>query len=54
MKIKISIILIILVVCILNIGSDFKEYMNLKSENVSIIKKEDLPVEFSEKSYNNY
>ena len=53
MKIKeIILILSILVVSMLNTSSDFEEYKNLKNYNVAIIKKEDLPEEFCDESYN--
>lgn len=43
--------LIIFAFCMLNIGSDFEEYEKLEKENVSLIRKEDLPSEFSDKAY---
>lgn len=36
----------------LNIGSDFKEYKTLKNNKSPIIKKENLPDEFSDETYN--
>ena len=41
----------ILAFCMLNVGSDFEEYEKLEKRDVSIIKKEDLPAEFSDEAY---
>lgn len=45
------IFLIIFAFCILNIGRDFEEYKKLEKETVELIKKEDLPSEFSDNAY---
>ena len=53
MKIKNIILCLIIIVCsLLNVGSDFEEYENLENKNVPVIKKEDLPDEFSHNAYN--
>ena len=41
----------ILAFCMLNVGSDFEEYEKLEKRDVSIIKKEDWPAEFSDEAY---
>ena len=43
--------LIIFAFCILNVDSDFGEYRKLEKKNVGLIRKEDLPSEFSDKAY---
>ena len=43
--------LIILACCMLNVGSDFEEYQKLEKKNVELIRKEDLPSEFSDDAY---
>lgn len=50
MKLRNVIVYLIIFVCaVLNVGNDFDEYEKLKNRNVPLIKKEDLPVEFSQK-----
>lgn len=52
MKIRNIILSLIVFVCgLLNIGSDFIEYNNLGNKDVPLIKKEDLPLEFSHEAY---
>ena len=43
--------LIIISFCMLNVGSDFEEYKKLEKMNVGLIRKEDLPSEFSDDAY---
>lgn len=52
MKIKNILCLIIIVCSLLNVGRDFEEYKDLEKKNVPVIKKEDLPREFSHDAYN--
>lgn len=52
MKIRsILIYMIVMLVSMLNIGNDFDDYQKLKIENVSSIKREDLPDEFGEGAF---
>ena len=44
--------LIFLVAGMLNVGLDFEEYECLENRNAPLIKKEDLPNEFSDEAYN--
>ena len=41
----------VLLVCMLDIGDDFEDYQKLKTENVSSIRMEDLPSEFSDEAF---
>ena len=41
----------VLLVCMLGIGDDFEDYQKLKTENVSSIRMEDLPSEFSDEAF---
>ena len=41
----------VLLVCMLDIGSDFEDYQKLKTENVSSIRRGDLPSEFSDEAF---
>ena len=43
--------LIIFAFCLLNVGSDFEEYRKLEKENMELIRKEDLPSQFSDNAY---
>ena len=43
--------LIFLVCCMLNVGADFKDYKKLENKDVPLIKREDLPSEFSDGAY---
>lgn len=45
---NLMICLIIIAFCMLDVGSDFEEYGKLEKNNVSLIRKEDLPFEFSD------
>ena len=49
---NVILILIFLVVDTLNVGLDIEEYECLENRNDPLIKKEDLPNEFSDKAYN--
>ena len=52
MKIRNVIIYLIIFVCsLLNVGPDFEEYNNLENKDVAVIKKEDLPEEFTDMAY---
>jgi hypothetical protein len=48
---KLMIYLIILAFNILNVGPDFEEYEKLEMNSVKLIRKEDLPSEFSDTAY---
>ena len=51
MKIKNTTLCLIIIACsLLNVGKDFEEYKDLENKNVPVIKKEDLPEEFSHKN----
>ena len=43
--------LIIFAFCLLNVGSDFEEYKKFEKKNVGLIRKENLPSEFSDNAY---
>lgn len=53
MKLRNIIVYLIIIACsLLNVGHDFEEYKNLENKNVPVIKKEDLPDEFSHAAFN--
>ena len=52
MKIRGFILYIIILVCtIINVGRDFEDYEKLENKQVVVVKREDLPSEFSDNAY---
>lgn len=51
MKIKNFFVMVITLLMVIVNMSDFDEYVDLRNDDVPLIKKDDLPVEFSNKAY---